>query len=215
MKRIIFTLALFCLSIIVSSAQDFAGKRIISGNLQLVSTNNALTQPLQSASMGRSNSNLTLSTTFLMGKIRANNTYTAYGFNLLVNSTSTTTGTTATNAIYFLGPNIQFGKFVKVFDQFYYAPNVNLNASIIFGSETPNPNNRTTSGFSFNGNISPLNFVYQVKGNILLSMNLGSVGVNYNHLKTSQDNGASTTSNLISLYGSVSNFSGIGAYYLF
>jgi hypothetical protein len=215
MKKIIFTFALFCLSFTLLFAQNFAGKRIINGSLQMNLSNNTVTQAPQSSASGLSSSNFALSTTFLTGKIRANNTYKAYGLNLMVSSSSNTISSTSSNSRYTLGPIIQFGKFVKIFDQFYFSPNSTFGISGSFSSQSPNPTNRKSSGFGASASISPLNFVYQVKDNFLLSMNLGGFGINYNNQNASEDNGLTNISNSFSVYGSVTNFSGIGAYYLF
>jgi hypothetical protein len=215
MKKNIFTFALFCFTFTSLFAQEFAGKRIINGNLQMSLNNNKVTQPPQSSSSGSSASNLSLSTTFLTGKIRSNNTYTAYGFNLIISSSSNTVSATSSNSQYTLGPVIQFGKFVKIFDQFYFAPNSTFGVFGSIRSETPNTNGRESFGFGASANVSPLNFVYQVKNNLLLSMNLGGFGINYNYSNDSFNNGLTSVSNSLSVYGSITNFSGIGAYYLF
>lgn len=223
MKKIIFTFALFCLSVFNLIAQDFAGKRIYNGNLSL-NLRGGTTSPQNSRT------DLSLNTTFLTGKIRANNTYTAYGFNFGITNSkyeqSTTTGTvekysSSNNSI---GPAVQFGKFVKVFDRFYFAPNTTIGASYIFGSgETPSSKS-TTNGFSGRVGISPLNFVYQIQNNFLLSMNLGGFGINYTYLNSKLDNTNRSGTTLsssdlssydLSVFGSITNFSGIGAYYLF
>jgi hypothetical protein len=222
MKKISFTLALFCFSIITLSAQDFAGKRIYNGNLAL-NLRGGTTPPQNSQSI------LALSSTFLTGKIRENNTYTAFGFNFAVTSSkdsqvSSLSVEKYSSSTYNIGPAIQFGKFVKVFDKFYFAPNTTIGASYIFGSgETPSTKS-STNGFSGRVGVSPLNFVYQIQNNFLLSMNLGGFGVNYIYTGSRLDNtnnfgtvlSNSDLSNYdLSIYGSVTNFSGIGAYYLF
>jgi hypothetical protein len=215
MKKIIITFALFCLTFTALFAQNFSGKRIFSGNLSMSLSDNTYTPPPQSSASGSKSSSFILSTTFLTGKIRANNTYTAYGLNLRVNSSWNTVLASSNTSGFSLGPVIQFGKFVKIFDQFYFAPNSTFGVSGSFGSQSPNSTNKKTNGFEASASVSPLNFVYQVKNNLLLSMNLGNFGINYNYLKTSEDNGPTYTSNNLSVYGSVTNFSGIGAYYLF
>lgn len=220
MKRIILTLSLFCLPIVSLFSQNLAGKRIINGNFSMNSTN--ISTQGNSLSSSVKTSNFTLNATFLTGKVRENNTYTAYGFEVNANSRTTPQliGSSVLNissSSYSIGPAIQFGKFVKVFDQFYYAPNSTFSVSGTFGSsETSNASGASlsTGGFGAKANISPLNFIYQVNNNILLSMNLGAAGLSYNYSKSSSDNLNMTTNNL-SVYGSVTNFSGIGAYYLF
>jgi hypothetical protein len=220
MKKVILTLSIFCLPIVSLFSQNLAGKRIINGNFSM-NFNNVSTQG-NAALASAKNSNFTLNTSFLTGKVRENNTYTAYGFEVSANSRTTplTSGSNivnATSSLYSIGPAIQFGKFIKVFDQFYYAPNSTFSVSGTFGSsETSNSSSPSlsTGGFGAKANISPLNFIYQVNNNILLSMNLGSAGLTYNYSKSSSDNFSMTTNNL-SVYGSVTNFSGIGAYYLF
>ncbi len=222
MKKIIFTFALFCIIPNLLFAQDFAGKRIYNGNLSLNLSG-------QTLSPSTSRTNLILNATFLTGKIRDNNTYTAFGFNFGVVSSkdsqsSTTSFNKNSNSTFNIGPAIQFGKFVKVFDKFYFAPNTTLGASYIFGSIESQTTNRSSSGFSGRINISPLNFVYQIQNNFLLSMNLGGFGINYSYIGTSQNNPNSSGTTLnssdtnvydLSVFGNITNNTGIGAYYLF
>jgi hypothetical protein len=215
MKKSIFTFALFCLSFTSLFAQNFSGKRIISGSLSM----NLNSVSLDSKNPTPSNPNSTtstfgLTTTFLTGKIRANDTYTAYGFKLGISNSSNVASQNTSLSSYTIGPVIQFGKFVKVFDQFYYAPNSTFGISGTFGSISPNNYNAKTTGFGASASIAPLNFVYQIKNNLLLSISLGGAGINYAYSGTSSDTGSSTINNL-SVYGSVTNFSSLGAYYLF
>lgn len=213
MKKIILTFALFSACFASLFAQEFAGKRIISGNLSMNLTG-ASSSPLYGSS------NLILNASFLTGKIRANNTYTAYGFNFGVNSKTipqTSSGGVIkdyTNSNFTLGPTIQFGKFVKIFDQFYFAPNTSFNVLATFGSSNIPSSSSSVGGFGIGLNISPLNFVYQIKDNFLLSMNLGSLGANYNRVGTTSNNVETSVYSLI-VYGNIANNSGIGAYYLF
>jgi hypothetical protein len=215
MKKIIITFALFCLSFTSLFAQNFSGKRIISGSLSM----NLNSVSLDSKNPTPSNPNSTVSTfglttTFLTGKIRANDTYTAYGFKLGINNSSNVASQNTSLSSYTIGPVVQFGKFVKVFDQFYYAPNSTFGISGTFGSISPNTYNAKTTGFGASASIAPLNFVYQIKDNLLLSISLGGAGINYTYSGTSSDTGSLTINNL-SVYGSVTNFSSLGAYYLF
>lgn len=212
MKKIIITFALLCLGITSLFAQEFAGKRIYNGNLSVLLAGNSSTS-------NSSNTTLILSTSFLTGKIRANNTYTAYGFNFGVTSSTSplsSGGITKdyTNSTYIVGPVIQFGKFVKVFDQFYFAPNTTLNISGIFGStESPNSTGKI-GGFGAGINVSPLNFVYQVKENFLLSIGVGRIGIDYS-TRTTTVNSNDTRNYMLSVNGNITNFSTLGAYYLF
>ena len=222
MKKTLFTFFLFCLSFTPLFSQNFAGKRITNGNLSVNLQGSTVSPSLDKT-------DLNLNFTFLTGKIKENNTYTAFGFNLGIissqNPQSSGTGINIySNSTYNIGPAIQFGKFVKVFDQFYFAPNTTLGASYIFGSSETPSSKRDLSGFSGRLNIAPLSFVYKVQSNFLLSMNLGGFGVNYSYIGSSQDNtnpfGTTLNSNdtsvyNLSIFGSVTNFSGIGAYYLF
>ena len=216
MKKIIFTFALFCLSFASLFAQEFAGKRIYSGNLSMYLTGNTT-----SASPNSGNSDFILNATFLTGKIRENHTYTAYGFEFGVTSSTSPSsyGGVATNytkSTYKVGPVVQFGKFIKIFDQFYFAPNTTFNVHGTFGStESTNPTYSTgkVSGFGIGLRIVPLNFVYQVKNNFLLSMSVGSLGVVYD-TQTTTDRYDSRNYGL-SVNGNISNFSSLGTYYLF
>jgi hypothetical protein len=223
MKKIIFTFALFCFAFASLFSQEFAGKRIYSGNLSLNLTGSTVSSQVNQT-------NLTLNSTFLTGKIRENNTYTAVGFNFGITSSQNPQQSgfgvnNYSNSSYNIGPAIQFGKFVKVFDKFYFAPNTTLGASYIGGSSETPTSKRSLSGFSGRLNVSPLNFVYQVQNNFLLSMNLGNFGINYSYIGSKRDNtntfGTITNTNNdtsiydLSVFGSLTNFSGIGAYYLF
>ena len=215
MKKIITTFALFCLSLTSLFAQNFAGKRIISGNLSMsllnIGLDNKNPTPSNPNSMA---STFVLNTTFLTGKIKGNDTYTAYGFKLGIDHLSNVRSQNSSSSNYTIGPVVQFGKFVKVFDQFYYAPNSTFGISGNFYSLSPNLSNTKSIGFGASASISPLSFVYQVKDNLLLNISLGGGAINYNYSGSTSDTGSSTISNL-SVYGSISNFSAIGAYYLF
>jgi len=149
-----------------------------------------------------------------MGKIRANDTYTAYGFKLGIDHSSNLTSQNSSSSNYTIGPVIQFGKFVKVFDQFYYAPNATFGISGKFYSNSPNLYNTKSIGFEVSAGVAPLNFVFQVKDNFLLNITLGGAGINYNYSGSTSDTGNSSINNL-SVYGSISNSSSLGAYYLF
>ena len=81
MKKIVFIFVLFCLSFTSLFAQEFAGKRIVSGNLSALLAGNSSSPTFGSTA-------LVLNASFLTGKIRANNTYAAYGFNFGVDSES-------------------------------------------------------------------------------------------------------------------------------
>ena len=212
MKKILVIFALFCLSFTSLFAQEFAGKRIYNGNLSMLLAGN-------SSSPTFGNTSLVLNASFLTGKIRANNTYTAYGFNFGVTSSTSPLSSGGvlkdyTNSTYTVGPVIQLGKFVKLFDQFYFAPNTTFNVYGIFGStESPNLTGKI-GGFGGGLNISPLNFVYQVKENFLLSIGVGRIGIDYS-TRTTTVNSNDTRNYLLSVNGNITNFSTLGAYYLF
>ena len=215
MKKIIITFALFCLGFNALFAQNFTGKRIISGSLSM----NLGTVSLDNKNPTPSNPNSTastfgLNTTFLTGKIKGNDTYTAYGFKLGIDHLSNVRSQNSSSSNYTIGPVVQFGKFVKVFDQFYYAPNSTFGISGNFYSFSPNLNNTKSIGFGASAGVAPLSFVYQIKDNLLLNISLGGAGINYNYSGSTSDTGGSTINNL-SVYGSISNFSSLGAYYLF
>jgi hypothetical protein len=212
MKKNIITFALLCFSITSLFAQEFAGKRIVNGNLSMLLAGNSTSPTFGS-------STLSLNASFLTGKIRANNTYAAYGFNFGVSSSTSPLSSGGvlkdyTNSTYTVGPVIQLGKFVKVFDQFYFAPNTTLNVSGFFGStESPTLTGKI-SGFGFGINVAPLNFVYQVKENFLLSIGVGRIGIDY-ATRTTTVNSNDNRNYLLSVNGNITNFSTLGAYYLF
>jgi hypothetical protein len=71
------------------------------------------------------------------------------------------------------------------------------------------------SGFGASANISPIRFVYQVKETILLSMGLGYADLSYSYLHSQTKIPSTTNTHNLTLYGNISNFTGIGAFYLF
>ena len=90
MKKIIITSALFCLSFTSLFAQNLAGKQILSGNLSFT-VNSGNASPLLGYTV------LNYNSTFLYGKIRESNSYTAFGFNLGILSTGNSNNITTTN----------------------------------------------------------------------------------------------------------------------
>jgi hypothetical protein len=233
MKKTNITLALLLLIVSPIFSQNFAGKRIYSGTLSLNLNSYSYERPQNGVVSSAYNSdNFNVNTTFLTGKIKANNTYTAYGFNLGIKSTNLTYSNSSftpnpnitKDNLITIGPAVQFGKFVKIFDSFYYAPALTCSVTGSFGNgRVLDASNSGTfqeapiSGFGASANISPIRFIYQVKETILLSMGLGYADLSYNYLHSKSNNSPSFTTNThnLTLYGNVSNFTGIGAFYLF
>ncbi len=193
-----------------SFGQDFASKRILTGNINLqLSTYNTNYGPnILPAQPDIKRSYLSLNTSFLSGRIKKNNTYAAYGFNLgIVKTVGENNGN---NYTYNLGPIAQFGKFVKIVDQFYFAPNTRIATNIIWSKNTGS----TTNGISLDATISPLSFVYKLNEKLLFNISMGSFGLNYTNTIIKTDFSKSKT-NVLNLNGNISNQVGISAFYLF
>ena len=164
-------------------SQDFTGKRILTGNLYLQIQNNKIDYdnnlfPVQYDVSTRNNN---VGFSFLSGRIKQNNTYTAYGVNFSVQGSGNNDSRDLNN--YFLGPELQFGKFVKVFDQFYFAPNTRLSSTygwsnIVDGS---------VNSISFRATIAPLSFVYRLNEKLLFNISMGSFGVGYSRTIAKSD----------------------------
>jgi hypothetical protein len=211
MKSNFFPIALLLFSNQLFS-QDFAGKRIINASLNLdISSdntnynNNALPS---SQDYSQNRSNITLS--FLQGKIKADNKYTAYGLNFSLSSQNNTGQYKTTTSGYSLGPRLQFGKFIKVFDQFYFAPSTSFSTS--FGKSENN--GLKSSIYSVNASIAPLSFVYKLNDKLLFNISLGQFGMNYLNQKF-KNNDYKTNRNEFNIVGNISNQVGISAFYLF
>ncbi len=223
MKKTNITLALLFLLISPIFSQNFAGKRIYSGSLGLMLRSQNGNSAMASSSYG--SKDVGFNATFLTGKIRANNTYTAYGFSLAIGNSqsSGTSSNTNKNNSFNLGPTIQYGKFVKVFEQFYYAPTLTCSVLGGFGSnkvinyQSPFAESESSSwAIGANANATPIRFVYQLNEKVMLNMSLGNAGINYNYFsaKASQSDYVNDGHNF-SIQGDISNFTGIGAFYLF
>ena len=160
-------------------SQDLAGRKILTANL--------------SAKAAGTDSDLAvqINTGLLFGKIKADNTYWAYGGQLSY------AGSNGENYVISVGPGIERGKFIKLFDKFYSAPYVGGSAQAVFG---------LTEGVVLNAYAVPLRFVYQFSENFLLSATFGSASLLYSRLDDV---------NLFLLNANWQNNSGFGVFYTF
>jgi hypothetical protein len=209
MKKILLITALLCLNVSFVFAQDLEGKKIYSGNISINLNTNHFDSKLSSATL--SNSSLSSNFSFLSGKIKKNNTYVAYGVNIGISTQSENENNFKQ---YSVGPVVQFGKFVKVFNQFYIAPKSTFSLAGIWGSSHSNNLESSIGGASVGVNIAPLNFVYQIKSQLMLSLSLGQLNLDYSYLHA--DNTDYTQdSHTLNATGNISNYTGFGVLYLF
>lgn len=209
MKKILLITVLFCCTYSFLSAQDLEGKKIYSGNLSLSFTNDFYESKLSTATL--KNSYLTTNLNFLTGRIKKNNTYIAYGITLGIRSQIEDENTFKQ---YTLGPAIQLGKFVKVFNQFYIAPKSTFSLAGLWGTSVNNTLESSISGATAGVNLSPLNFVYQVKNNLMLNLSLGQLDLGYTYFHADNDN-YTQNSHSLNVSGNISNYTGFGVLYLF
>lgn len=214
MKNLTFTIVLLvgtCSSIL---SQSLAGKRIINGNFSLY-LQNFNVKPKQTSTQTATSDRVTnFRVSFITGKIKENNTYVAYGLTAGVENSVNEANTTQHRKNLQLGPQIGMGKFVKVFDQFYYSPNMNFSLGVNSGSSKYDNATATSWGLFANASASPISFLYQFNNNFLLSAGFGSIALNYTSSYTSSDSEKRTYHNL-NLSAGLNNFSGISVFYLF
>ncbi|MEA5427288.1 hypothetical protein [Arcicella lustrica] len=207
MKKIIL-ISIFCwLSSLNLFSQSLIDKRIYSGNLSL-SLNHDTYKYKFSSPYSATNTNVSIS--FLAGKIRKNNSYVAYGFVLGGHSLNQVTSFSQQIS---LGPAVQVGKFIKIFDQFYFAPKSNFTLAGVIG-KTESSEILNNKGINTSIDFSPLSFVYQIKDKIMLNMSLGQFALNYTYLNSSNDF-FSQNSHSLDINGNLSNYTSLGMFYLF
>ncbi len=209
MKKLLLIAALFCCNISFLSAQDLEGKKIYSGNISLSFTNDFYESKLSTATL--KNSYLTTNLNFLSGRIKKNNSYIAYGATLGIRSQIEDENSFKQ---YSLGPAVQLGKFVKVFNQFYLAPKSTFSLAGVWGSSVSDNLESIISGATAGVNVSPLNFVYQVKNNLMLNLSLGQLDLTYSYFRADNDNYTQNSHDL-NITGNISNYTGFGVLYLF
>jgi carbohydrate-selective porin OprB len=209
MKKTLLIAALLCCNISFLSAQDLEGKKIYSGNISLSFTNDFYESKLSTATL--KNSYLTTNLNFLTGRIKKNNSYIAYGATLGIRSQIEDENTFKQ---YSLGPAVQLGKFVKVFNQFYLAPKSTFSLAGVWGSSVSDNLESIISGATAGINVSPLNFVYQVKNNLMLNLSLGQLDLTYSYFRADNDN-YTQNSHELNITGNISNYTGFGVLYLF
>lgn len=209
MKKTLLIAALLCCNISFLSAQDLEGKKIYSGNISLSFTNDFYESKLSTATL--KNSYLTTNLNFLTGRIKKNNSYIAYGATLGIRSQIEDENTFKQ---YSLGPAVQLGKFVKVFNQFYLAPKSTFSLAGVWGSSVSDNLESIISGATAGINVSPLNFVYQVKNNLMLNLSLGQLDLTYSYFRADNDNYTQNSHDL-NVTGNISNYTGFGVLYLF
>ena len=171
---------------ITSQAQDLdlAGRKIVSANLVFTTF-----IPNESNVSGP----LALQTNVLIGKIKDDNTYWAFGgqFQLISNSTVDNSQS--------VGPAAEHGKFIKLVDRFYVVPAVGGNVSAKFSESS-------TFGMDMSLYATPLRFMYHFGNNFMAYTTLGSASLSL----TSTGSGT-----LINLQGGLRNSGSLGVFYTF
>jgi|GEM_PF-1260950 len=174
-----FLLLVSCLSL---QAQDLAGRKIIQGSVGVNVTS------------GESPYQNNYSASLLYGKIRANNTYLAWGGSF---SGYTTHYNNSSTGYYRLGPAVEFGKFIPLVDRLYLSPYLGGSVQANFGD---------SEGVSAGAYASPLRFMYNFSNHFMLSANFGSASLTFNRIsKVTQ----------FTLNGSLTNYTGFGVFYTF
>lgn len=129
---------------------------------------------------------------FLYGKVKESSAYWAFG-----GSAGVVLNSQEGQNIYSFGPAIERGKFVQLVDKLYLSPHVGGSVQAMVGD---------IRGVSVGMYASPLRLMYQVSDTFLLSATFGSANVQFRRV------GSAT---IFTVNGSLTNGSGIGAFYTF
>ncbi len=186
-KLFIFTCGILLLISGTSIAQELAGRKILNGSLntQLV-TNDQFTQ-------------LSFSSSLLLGKIKEDNSYWAYGGKVYVQTLNPEgdPGSSNDTRSFGIGPAVERGKFVRIIDKLYIAPYAGGSVQGVFGDFT---------GANLFVYASPLRFMYQLTNNFLVSASFGSASLDASRIeKTTR----------LSVNASFQNNTGFGVFYTF
>lgn len=185
MKHLILILlaSVICFSV---QGQDeepqLAGRKIITGSF------NGNFRDQENFSQTNINTNI------LVGKIRENNTYLAFGGNF---SYSSVDNNGAQNSTGLIGPAIESGKFVKLVDKLYLAPRIGGSIGFAFGDN---------SGFAANFYVSPVRFMYHFTDRFFLTAGFGGASANFNNTNDATS---------LNITGSLANSGSIGAFFTF
>jgi hypothetical protein len=207
MKRI-YTLILLSFAITQGHAQLAAGDRILKtgfefGYLTQKNEYDPASGPEIEAS-GRSvygNFNVTT------GKMVSNTTAVHYGVNFALNSSKSknSNGTESTVTSVGVGPLVGVQKFYEIAPNIYYLPEASLGATY-YRQKEDDFDPRGTLGVS--GGISPFSVGVKVKRNMIVSLNMGRFGFNYNIYKNENDvTGDKTTNSSFAVFANSSSFS--------
>jgi hypothetical protein len=177
-KTILLLLFLFSTN---AFSQELVGRKILNGNLLI---------NISDFANSKSNDNRVFNMSILYGKIKSNLTYTAFGGRITLIGFGSTNSTV-------IGPSIEFGKFVKIFERFYYAPYIGGSIQGVFSGQ---------DGVQIDGYASPLRFTYHFAKSFMVSANFGSSNLLFSRV------GRNT---IINLNSSLTNNSGIGVFYTF
>ncbi|MGR3811846.1 hypothetical protein [Jiulongibacter sp. NS-SX5] len=178
MKSYSILLFIFLSSFQVFS-QDLAGRRIINGSLNFNHLNSFDQSPV---------TNLQLN--ILTGKIASDNTYWAFGGNIIVDPSPY-------NYNISLGPVIERGKFISLIDDLYLAPYLGGRVNGLFGE---------IEGAELAVYAVPIRLNYLLKEHFMISASFGSVNALINLNNYYQQ---------YSLNASLSNNGSFGIFYTF
>lgn len=135
-----------------------------------------------------------INTSILIGKIKDNNTYIAFGGNFNYSSVDNNGIDNSTGLI---GPAIESGKFVKLIDKLYLAPRIGGSFGVSIGD---------TSGFSANFYATPLRFMYNFTDKFFLTAGFAGAFVNFSNIDDVTN---------VNINGSLGNTASIGAFFTF
>jgi hypothetical protein len=213
MKKVIFYLSLAVLGSTQTFSQDLAGKRILNANTSVRFTNTNQQNTTGSTINSAKESYSLVSLNFGSGRISAKNTYRTLGFRLNFEGSQNVIAAQKRRDLS-IGPQVSFGKFVKLLDKLYYSPSISLSAEGRLSTSTSSAIESNGWGLGAGITATPINFVYHFKENFLFTAGFGSAGFSYNYLH-SKDETSKRNTHGVSLSGGLNNFSGIGVFYLF
>ncbi|TDB62380.1 hypothetical protein [Arundinibacter roseus] len=185
-KLSIFTIGVLLLISGASFGQELAGRKILNGSFYTQFNSNDQI----------SHSRLALSSNLLLGKIKEDNSYWAFGGSVYVQSEDAPDFNINTNR-FGIGPAVERGKFVRIIDKLYIAPYAGGSVQGVFGDVT---------GANLSVYASPLRFMYQLTNHFLVSASFGSATLEASRIeKTTQ----------ITVNASFQNNTGFGVFYTF
>lgn len=178
---LLVSVCLFCLTVKAqNTSPDLAGRKIITGSFNV--------NYRDQSGFSQTNASVNL----LVGKIKANNTYLAFGgtFNYATDNVANPASGT-------IGPAIESGKFIKLIDKLYLTPRIGGSFGIAYGD---------SSGFYANIYASPIRFLYHFTDKFFLTAGFGGASISYSDIDDTTN---------FNVNGSLTNTADIGAFLTF